>query len=358
MKIAVIAPPWIPVPPPRYGGIELIVYNLVEGLRDLGEEVILFGPKESKVSCRLLPYIENPLYFGLDSPDDVKSFVSELASKYAYARSGLEKADIIHDHTLFKSPVSIPTVHTVHGVANEGSVRQCIELSKEAKNNFVAISGRQKELYLMLNREINFVRTIHHAVNVKAIEWQEEKEDYFLFVGRASWQKGIDLALRVAQKAKAGLVMAVKMAEEYERNFFAKEIEPLVARYPKGILFQFYQEIPRDALFGLFRRAKCTLFTSHWEEPFGLVMLESMACGTPVIALRKGAAPEVIADGKTGFLADTEEGILEAMRKIDTIKPADCRRHVEENFSRERMAKDYQSVYKDILSGKKPGGLS
>lgn len=352
MKIAVIAPPWISIPPPKYGGIELVVYNLVEGLSALGHDVILFAHKDSIVSSRCLPYIETPLHIGLDSPEDERSLVGELSSKYAYARAGYEKVDIIHDHTLFKSPVKIPTVHTVHGAALEGSVRTCMELSKDHKNHLVAISNRQKELYLMLNRGLNFAGVVHHAIDVKAIEWAKEKEDYFLFVGRSSWQKGVDVAIRVASKARVGLVMVVKMIEQYEKEFFTKEIEPMISDYPKDLLFKFYREIPRETLFHLMKRAKCTLFTGHWEEPFGLVMLESMACGTPVIAIKRGAAPEVIIEGKTGFLVETEDAMVEAVKRVNEVKPEDCRNHVEADFSREKMANNYLKVYQKILSKK------
>ncbi|MBL7155975.1 MAG: glycosyltransferase family 4 protein [Candidatus Omnitrophica bacterium] len=350
MKIAIIAPPWIPIPPPKYGGIELVVYNLVEGLVELGEEVILFGPKDSKVSCKVCPYLESPLYFGLDSPEDEKSFVAELSSKYAYARASYEKVDIIHDHTLYNFATKVPTIHTVHGGATEGAIKECVELAKNPKNHFIAISKRQKELYSMLNPDIKFLDVIPHAVDVKAIGWSKDKEDFFLFVGRASWQKGIDLAVSVANKAKLGLVMAVKMAETYEKEFFKKEIEPLLEKHPKDILLQLYGEVSREFLFGLFRRAKGTLFTSHWEEPFGLVMLESMACGTPVIALKRGAAPEIIIDGKTGILVNTAEEMVEATKRVGILKPEDCRRHAEENFSRQKMAKNYLKAYKKALS--------
>jgi len=350
MKIAIIAPPYIAVPPPRYGGIELVVYNLVEGLVALGQEVILFAHRDSKASCQFIPYLESPLHFGLDSSDVEKSFIAELSAKYAFSRAGCLKADIVHDHTLYKSPIKIPTVHTVHGMAVEGSVKQCMEASKETNDFFVATSKRQRELYLMLSHDINFIATIYHAVNVKDIEWSKEKEDYFLFVGRSSWEKGIDLALRVATKARLGLVMAVKMGETHEKEFFKKDIEPLIENYPKELMLKLYQEIPRETLFNLFRRAKCTLFTSHWEEPFGIVMLESMACGTPVIALRKGAAQELIVDGKTGILVNTEEEMVEATKRIGDINPEDCRKHVEKNFSRERMAQNYLALYKKILS--------
>ncbi len=349
MKIAVIAPPWIEVPPAHYGGIETVIYNLVEGLTELGQEVILFALKDSRVSCKLYPYLESFSHFGMDSPPDQKAFVRELAIKYAYARAGYEKADIIHDHTLFNSPVMIPALYTLYSAATEGSIRQCEELSKDPKNNFVAISNKQKERYLMLKRELHFTDVVHHGIDIKNIEWSGKKDDYFLCVGRASWEKGLDMVARVAARAKIGLIMAIKMIEEEEKAFFRKEIEPWIEKHPKDLLLQIFNEVPRDTIFDLYKRARCTLFTSQWEQPFGLVMIESMACGTPVISLRRGAASEIIADGKTGFVVNSEDEMVEAVRKIDQINPEDCRRHAEENFSRERMAAKYLDIYKNIL---------
>lgn len=350
MKIAVISPPWIPIPPPMYGGIELVVYNLVEGLTKLGEDVTLFAPKESKVSCKLVPYLESPKYFGLDSPVDMKEFVAELAGKYAYALGAYQGADIIHDHTLINSVVDVPSVHTLHGPAVESLVSRAVQLSKNRNNHFVSISYRQQELYKDVDDKINFAGTVHNSVDATKIEWTEKKEDFFLFVGRSNWEKGLDLAVRVASKAKVGLVMAVKMSEDFEKEFFEKEIRHWIDNFPKNLHFEFYEEISKNQLFNLYKRAKCTLFTSQWEEPFGLVMTESMASGTPVIALRRGAAPEVIADGKTGFVVDTEEEMIEATKKVDSLKPSDCRKHIEDNFSLEKMAKDYLEIYKKILS--------
>ena len=277
MKIAIVAPPWIPIPPPQYGGIEVVIYNLVEGLAELGHEVMLFALKDSKVSCKFYPYIESYFHFGMDSPDEQKTFVRELALKYAYARAGYENADIIHDHTLFNSSINIPTLHTLYSAASEGSVKQCESLSADKKNYFVAVSKRQKERYLALNRQLKFTGVVYHGINVKDIEWSRQKDDYFLCVGRASWEKGLDIVVKVAAKAKVGLIMAIKMADQNEKEFFEKDIAPLIERYPKNLLLQIFNEVERKTLFDLYRRAKCTLFTSQWEQPFGLVMIESMA---------------------------------------------------------------------------------
>jgi len=353
MKIAIIAPPWIPVPPPRYGGIELVVYNLAEGLTALGHEVLLFAPKESSVSCKLFPYLEQHQFcFGLESSLQEKIFVGELAGKYAHAMAAYERVDIIHNHMLSRRPVNIdiPVVHTLHGPANEATIKKCVELSKDPNHNFVAISNKQKENHCILSNNINFIGTVHNSIDVKSIDWSAKKEDFFLFVGRVNWEKGLELAIRVASKANINLVMAIKMSEDFEKEFYRNEIKPLIDKYPKGLLLKLHEDLPREMILDLYRRAKCTLFTSQWEEPFGLVMIESMACGTPVIGLRRGAVPEVIVDGKTGFVVDDEDEMVRAIKNIDKIKPQDCRKHVEENYSREKMVENYIAVYKKILS--------
>ncbi len=327
-----------------------MIYNLVEGLVAAGHEVILFAPKESKVSCKLYPYIERDIHLGLDSSMREKVLVGEVAVKYAYAMSAYEGVDIIHDHTLSSSPINVPTVHTLHGPSNEATVKHCVELSSNPKNYFVSISERQKELYLRLNSKINFIATVHNCIDIASIPWKKEKEDFFFFAGRANWEKGLDIAVRVAAKANVNLVMAVKMSEDFEKDFFQKEIQPLINNYPKSQTLEFYEEISRELLDDLFLRAKCTLFTSQWEEPFGLVMIESMACGTPVIGIKRGAVPEVIVHGKTGFIAETEEEMVQAIKRIDEIDPGVCRRYAEENFSRKNLAQNYLAVYEKILS--------
>ncbi|MFH1594495.1 MAG: glycosyltransferase family 4 protein [Candidatus Omnitrophota bacterium] len=353
MKIAIIAPPWIPVPPPGYGGIELVVYNLAEGLTAHGHEVILFAPKASDVSCRLFPYLEETdLPLGLESSDREKIFIGELASKYAYAMAAHEDVDIIHNHMLTSNPgnIDIPVVHTLHGPANESTIRRCVDISKNPRHHFVAISDRQRKNHITLSSRINFIGVVHNSIDVPSIEWSDKKEDFFLFVGRVNWEKGLEMAIRVAKKANKNLLMAVKMSEDFEKTFFREKIKPLIDGFPEGLLLKLHEDLPRPMIFDLYRRARCTLFTSQWEEPFGLVMIESMASGTPVIALRRGAAPEVVVDGKTGFVVDTEDEMVQATKKIGNIRPEDCRKHMETNYSRERMSKDYLALYKKILS--------
>ncbi len=278
--------------------------------------------------------------------------MSELSGKYSYFRAAYEKADIIHDHTLFDSDVNVPTVHTVHGIAREENVNKCIALSKKKKNCFVGISDIQIQRYKTLDPTINFVGRVHHGIDVDSIKWSKEKKNYALFVGRANWAKCIDAALRVSAKAKLELVMAVKIVEDFEREFFLKSIQPFIERYPKDLSLKMHNEVSRDYLFELFRDAKFTLYTSHWDDPFGHVILESMASGTPVVALRRNTSGELITEGKSGILVDTEDDMIAAFDRVNDIKPENCRKDAEEKFSRKRMAEKYLSIYEKVLSGK------
>ncbi len=350
MKIGVIAPPFIPIPPPGYGGTELVIANLVEGLIRLGNEVILFAPKDSKTSAsKFFQYIDNKdINLSLSSPLSEKILANELSSKFAYSMSAYLGVDIIHDHTLSENIVNIPAIHTLHGPGTEASVERCIKLSCNPLNHFVSISDRQRDIYLTLSRDINFAGTVYNSIDIHKSKWTADKEDFLLFVGRINWEKGPDTAIKIAARVKMPLVMVVKMSEQFEKDFFSEKIRPLLKKFPKEITLKLYEEPPQDFKFQLYQKAKCTLFTSQWEEPFGLVMIESMAAGTPVIALRRGAAPEVIEDGKTGFIVDTKEELIEAVKNIDKIKPEDCRKHIEKKFSVEKMAEDYIKLYKKI----------
>ncbi len=355
MRIGIIAPPFIPIPPKGYGGTELVIYNLVEGLCRLGHEVLLFAPRDTKTACsKLFKYIEdNSVNLNLASPLDVKLLASELCGKYAYSMSAYMGADIIHDHTLSTNITHLPAVHTLHGPGTEGAVDRCTELTKNPNNYFVSISNRQRKIYLTLSKKIRFTETVYNSIDIHKTKWTANKEDFFLFVGRINWEKGPDMAIKVAGKLKKPLVMIVKMSEQFEKDFFSKNIQPLMREFPKNLSLKLYEEPPHNFKFQLYQKAKCTLFTSQWEEPFGLVMIESMASGTPVVALNRGAAPEVIKDGVTGFVVNNEKEFIEALRNIDKINPEDCRKHIEKYFSVEKMAEDYISVYKKILGDKK-----
>lgn len=341
MRIGMIAPPWLPVPPTGYGGIELVVYGLTEGLVERGHEVVLFAPGDSQTSAKLVPIVGK--HIGQDWPGLAAS-IGACFSGYCYARAFLERVDVVHDHTLHHQvSFPLPSVHTLHGPRAHGHAR-AVQMSAEGRNYFVAISRRQRELYG--EEGINWAGVVHNAMDARNIPFSTRKEGYLLFVGRANWEKGLDLAVRVAVKARQRLVMAVKMTEAHEREYFAREVQPWMA---KGDVTLLGEITPQEKL-DLYRSASCTVFSSQWEEPFGLVMTESMACGTPVVALNRGAAPEVIVDGVTGFVCADEEEMVEAVRRARELDPVACRNHVEKNFSVAKMAAEYEAIYRRVLA--------
>lgn len=343
MRIAMVAAPWIALPPTGYGGIELVVANLTEALVARGEDVLLFAPGDSRTAARLFPTV--PHQSGQDWPEALAMLLFRATSSYAYARALLEGVDLVHDHTLVETDLPVRRLHTLHGPAVPELVERCKRIGTSGRDRFVAISARQRELY---GEDLPWAGTVHDGIDVAAAPFSAEKGDYLLFIGRANWEKGLDLAIRVAMRAGKRLVMAIKMTQAHERAYYKEQIAPWIAG---GGRIELHGEIRPDEKFALYRDAAATLFTSQWEEPFGLVMPESLACGTPVLALRRGAAPEVIADGVTGFLADDEDGLVDAVTRLHEIDPRACRRHAEERFSLAAMTAGYLALYHRFAGG-------
>jgi glycosyltransferase involved in cell wall biosynthesis len=350
MKIGMLAPPWLPVPPVGYGGIEQVVAQLADGLAARGNDVLLFAPGDSRTRGRLYPLV--PQSVGQDYPQGMKEALQFACSHYAYARSALEGADVIHDHIVLASQIdlALPVLHTLHGpadgrdAAGRTAAQICRAVSASGPREFyVAISHRQRALYG--EEGINWAGTVYNAVDLDQAPFRAEKEDFLFFIGRANWEKGLDLAIRVAGRAGQRLVMAVKMTEEHEQAYYREHIAPWTDRIPVELL----GEISPAEKFDLFSRARATLFTSQWEEPFGLVVVESQACGTPVLALNRGASPELILDGETGFLCRDEDDMVRAVAGLDQLDPYRCRAHMAANFSVDVMAGGYEQAYREVL---------
>jgi glycosyltransferase involved in cell wall biosynthesis/CBS domain-containing protein len=345
MKIALIAPPWLPIPPSGYGGIEVVVSQLAEGLVKKGHEVLLFAAGDSNTKARLISTIDK--HIGQDWPG-YGAVIADAFSEYSYVRAFLEKVDLIHDHTLhYHLGLPIKAVHTLHGPPQYGAEKARSMSALGQPNYFVAISKAQRRLYG--EEGINFVGTVYNGIDVNRIPFSNKKRDYLFFIGRASWEKGVDIAARLAIRTGKKLIMAIKMSERHEQEYFRTTVKPFISKGDIQILGDI---TPREK-FHYYKHALATLFTSQWEEPFGLVLIESMACGTPAIAFPRGAAPEIIRHGVTGFLCESEEEMVEAIKQVDQLNPQDCRNHVAEKFSIEQMIKGYEAVYQEVLSGVK-----
>ncbi|HTE83820.1 MAG TPA: glycosyltransferase family 4 protein [Dehalococcoidia bacterium] len=356
MKIALIAPPWYPIPPIGYGGIEIVVADLAKGYQASGNDVVLIAPGDSKVEVPMLPIVER--HVGLELGETERDALTEELTKKQFRLALEAGAEIVHDHTDWPHPgdYSIPVVRTVHGPNVERAVRLYAELTK-AGDCFVGISERQRELFrdaatrlLGSADAIRFAGVVHNPIDVASVPFESRKQPYAFFLGRCDWEKNPEASIRVARAAGMKLKMALRV-NSYERPYFEENVEPLL-----GPDIELLAEISPSEKYELLAGAQVVLFTSQWEEPFGLVMTEGAACGTPVVAFSRGAAPEIIVDGLTGFLVETEDEMTAAVGRVGSIDPYACRRHMEAHFSPEVSASKYVHIFSDILAQRAASG--
>ncbi len=342
--IAMVVPPYFDVPPKAYGGVEAVVADLVDSLVDRGHRVTLIGAGEPGTKGELVPVWDRtvPERLGEPFPEVVHALKVRRAIERLVATEGV---DLVHDHT-FAGPLNapvyrmlgLPTVLTVHGPVEDDSYCYYRELGDEVA--LVAISDRQRELA----PDLPWAGRVHNALRVAEWPFQPEKEDYALFLGRFNECKAPHLALEAAHAAGIPLVLAGKCSEPPEQAYFEEYVRPLLTE--------------RDHVFGLadatakrklLAGARCLLFPIRWEEPFGMVMIESMVCGTPVVALRGGAVPEVIVDGVTGRICDDPAELPAAIAEVQTMDPAACRAHIVEHFDADTLGRGYEQVYRRLL---------
>lgn len=352
LRIVQHAPPWFPIPPGGYGGIEIVVHDLTNGLVDLGHQVHLIAPGDSRTRAALIPSVARHL--GLDYTLAEKAALIDRISAASYRRMRDLRADVLHDHTDEATPAEfpLPVVRTIHGPATPEFVRKYAAFSARG-DAFVAISHRQRALYaracedLLGDRDaIRFVGTIHNPLDLRAVPFgdADEREDFAFFMGRCDWEKNPDGAIRIARAAGLPLVMALRI-NGIERPYFERAVRPLLG--PDVTLLP---ELDAARKYAYMRRARVVIFPSQWEEPFGMVLTEAMGCGAPVVALARGAAPELVVDGVTGFLGPTEEDLAAAIARIDTIDPHACRRHVAANFDPRAIAARYVAAYDKAIA--------
>jgi glycosyltransferase involved in cell wall biosynthesis len=330
-----------------YGGIEQVVYDHVEGFTSLGHEVVLIAPGDSRVPCKLLPIV--PQHLTLNKPEEERGQLHRELGARAYELALAESPVIIHDHADYARPetITVPVVRTIHGPAVDILIDRYLAMSRTG-DKFISISHRQRELYEEAVRSrggsLDIIGVVHNPQSTTNAVFNDQKEDFVFFIGRSDWEKGPDIALRVAKATGVHLVMALRVAP-YEQAYFDAQVKPLLG---PGVTL--LSEITVAQKYDYMSRARVVLFTSQWEEPFGLVMTEAMACGTPVIAFPRGAAPEVIVDGETGFLCATEEAMAAAIARASEIDPAACRRHIEEHFSPRVAAQRHIDIYTQLLA--------
>lgn len=344
LRIAMVVPPWLSVPPPGYGGLEQVVAVLVDALAGRGHAVTLFGAgREHRTTADVVSTVPD-LQF-----DRLGEALPELAH-LARVNQLVTAADfdVIHDHTTIGPLVAgrraVPTVATVHGnpVGEYGTVLS----DTDQGVGLVAISHAQRRL----NPRLPWVGTVHNAMDVRGVPSKRAPSDGpVLWLARFSPDKGPDVAIRACRAAGLPLVLAGKCNEPPERRYYQEVVRPLLGEDVTVVL-----DADRDAALRMLVDARCLIMPIQWEEPFGMVMVEAMATGTPVVALNRGAVPELVRPGVTGLICDREEQLPDAVREANRLDPADCVAHVEERFSTERIAIGYEEVYRRFIAGRVP----
>jgi glycosyltransferase involved in cell wall biosynthesis len=341
VRIAILSPVWFPVPPSGYGGIEWVVSLLADGLVDAGHDVCLFASGDSTSKAEVVSLF----------PDAPSADIGKTSTELRHALSCFERAaefDIVNDHSgplaaALGGAVETPVVHTVHGplVSRDGELYA--SLARVAPGvGLISVAMNQRKP----QPDLPWVANCHNALDLAAYPAHTERGEYLLFLGRMSADKGCHRAVEVAREAGLPLRIAGKMREPAEQEYFESYVAPYLGN---GI--EYLGETSHAKKVALLQNARATLFPIEWEEPFGLVMIESMACGTPVIATRWGAVPEVIEHGRSGIIVDDYRKMAEALADADELEPSECRRSVEERFSAERMVRDYEAAYAAAVEG-------
>ncbi|MFB2939180.1 glycosyltransferase family 4 protein [Aerosakkonemataceae cyanobacterium BLCC-F154] len=341
MRIAQIAPLWERVPPPAYGGVELVVGLLCNELVKRGHEVTLFASGDS-ISLAKLEWV-HPRALRLDNSVKEYNIYEMLHLSRVYEKAA--EFDVIHSHIgcvalPFANLVKTPTIHTLHGIFTPDNEKL---YAYSRQQPFVSISDAQREARLNLN----CVGTVYNGIDVSAFKFYEKPQDppYLAFLGRVSPEKGTHLAIEIAKRSGWQLKIAGKV-DVVDRLYFEQKIKPHI----DGEQIQFLGEANHVQKNKLMGNAAVTLFPITWREPFGLVMVESMVSGTPVIAMNLGSTTEVIADGKTGFLCDSLEECVAAIEPATQLDRYTCRQHVIDKFSVQEMTSGYEAVYEKILA--------
>lgn len=338
------------VPPIKYGGTELVVYNLVSELVKLGHEVTLFASGDSKVDCRLIPIFPQAIR-------TLEPYISDMKARDAAKYLGISKIlkglqdgdfDIIHNHIgwrflLFYSLIHTPMVTTLHGPMDLAYQR--VGFSADPNFSFISISDNQRKAFPTLS----YIKTVYNGIDLTLFPFrandppQSEYGEYLFMLGRMSHEKGVKEAIQVAKATDKKLVIAAKI-DAVDQKYW-EEVKPMVD--DKEIIY--IGEIGFDKKTELLKNAYALLAPIQWEEPFGLNVIESMACGTPVLGMARGSFPELITHGKDGFLAHTVEEMVDQIPKVSSIDRRECRKTVETRFSRGIMARGYEDAYKKII---------
>jgi glycosyltransferase involved in cell wall biosynthesis len=342
LRVGLIAPPWLPVPPNGYGGIEEIINVLARGLVAHGHEVVLFAAADSTCPVEVRSAI------GPAPGVDVGGSAVEIHHTVS-AYESLRDVDVIHDHTAIGPLIGFAerrknVITTNHNPFSPPYGSGFALVSRSV--SVVAISEHQASTA----RDVAIAQVIHHGLDPATFPVGTGSGNSLVFLGRMSPSKGPDRAIAIAQAAGVPIVLAGKQHTDAERDFFEAKIRPAL-----GPDVTFVGELGPVDKMAILGDAIALINPISWDEPFGMVMLESLACGTPVLAFGRGAAPEIVAPGVTGFLAEDDAGLIDAVGHLGELDRAACRAAVEGHFSAARMVNDYVALYDRVVAGDAPG---
>jgi glycosyltransferase involved in cell wall biosynthesis len=355
LRIAQVAPPLERVPPAAYGGTERVVSTLTEELVRRGHDVTLFASGDSITSARLVPVVEQALWRNGNADEDFLPYWAITLGKLA---SALDEFDVVHNHLDFLAyPLSrvapCPVLTTLHGRLDLPGLETLY--AEFAEVPLVSISNAQRRPI----PHANWQATVYHGIDLDQFRPRAQAGEYLAYLGRISPEKGLDIAIRVARRVGLPLKVGARPPLPYhndpnvmrDRAYYECVVEPLLDTAGVEILGELDRH-GRDELLG---GAAALVFPIRWPEPFGLVMPEALACGTPVLALRAGSVPEVIEDRITGFICADEDELVEAVRHLPSIDRLGCRQEAERRFSPRSMTDGYESVYDHLTWAAKRG---
>jgi glycosyltransferase involved in cell wall biosynthesis len=343
--VVLVAPPYFEVPPKDYGGTEAVIADLADGLVARGHTVFVLGAGHSRTDARFVAISPEavPERLGQVRPEIVHAIEVRRAITRLARRDGV---DVVHDHTMSGAlnassygNLGVTTVSTVHATIDADMRRYYAALDQDL--GLVAVSHRQRSA----SPDLNWVGTVHHGLRVTDWPFRATKDDFALFLGRFCPEKGPHLALDAAHSAGIPLVLAGACVEPGDRGYFEQEVIPRMTDGDRVI-----GRVGGLAKRDLLAAARCLVFPIRWEEPFGLVMIEAMVTGTPVVALRAGSVDEIVVDGKTGYVCNEPSDLGAALEAVGDIEPDACRAHVQEFFGIERMVAGYEEVYASVAA--------
>lgn len=345
MKIAIVADPYVPIPPRLYGGTELVISNLIKGLKEQGHEPILLAPGDSKIDCRIIPISKTSIFFPKD-PEKLPEFNKQIKATRKVTghllKDLLPEIDVIHSHSHahgfdMKPFADFPHVITVHGPV---TFKELPYYMSRKDLNYISISKNQQEAW----PELNWVSMVYNGEDPSEFPIVEHPQNYVCFLGRIDREKNPHLAIQLAINAGINIKVAGKV-DFLGKEYYEKEIKPLL----KHPLVEFLGEFGLESKINLIANAKCNLHPTGFREPFGLTVLEAAYCGTPTLAITRGSMPELIQPGGTGMLVeDFVEGVSK-LRDCFTLERNYIARRSRRIFNYKKMTKGYLRSYKKVM---------